>query len=248
MKLVIPREHGAWGMLFGPLLAGIIAGGFVPYHVLLVLSMLMIFLASNPLIQWLKQPKRKIDMLKWAIGYGVVAAILGLPLAIRYPGLFWLAPPAAIVLLINIRYALRRQERALSNDLAAICGLSLGVVAAFYVGQGHFALQAWYLWAAFALQFFGTALYVKTLIREKGNRTVKMATNLFQALLLFLSIVVGMVLPGGFPVVWLTLAYAFSVFKVWLTPFDVKMSPMTIGLIEIGNTIWFTVIVGLIFR
>jgi hypothetical protein len=248
MKLVLPREHGAWGMLFGPLLAGMIAGGFRLADILLILSMLMVYLASNPLIQWLKQPARKADMKKWAFGYSAAAALLGIPLVIIDPQLLWLALPAGVSLLINIRFALRKQERHLLNDLAAIAGLCLGAVAAFYVGQRTFAIQSWYMWGAFVLQFFGSALYVKTLIREKGNRDVKMAANQFQGLLLFISIVIGMVLPGHFPVVYLSLAFAFSLVKVWVTPFDLNLRPLTVGLIEIGNTIWFTLIVGFIFR
>jgi hypothetical protein len=235
-------------MLFGPLLAGMIAGGFRLADILLVLSMLMVYLASNPLIQWLKQPSRKADMKKWAFGYSVAAALFGIPLVIEYPHLLWMALPASVSLLINIRFALRKQERHLLNDLAAIAGLCLGTVAAFYVGSGTFGIQAWYMWGAFVLQFFGSALYVKTLIREKGNRNVKMAANQFQGLLLFVSIVVGMVLPGHYPVGYLALAFLFSLVKVWVTPFNINLRPLTVGLIEIANTIWFTLIVGFIFR
>ncbi|MGZ4031947.1 MAG: YwiC-like family protein, partial [Tumebacillaceae bacterium] len=131
MKVVLPREHGAWGMLFGPLLAGMIAGGFRMADILLVFAMLAVYLASNPLIQWLKQPERKADMKKWAIGYSAAAAAFGLPLVFYYPPLLLLALPGGVSLLINIRFALRKQERHLLNDLAAIAGLCLGAVAAY---------------------------------------------------------------------------------------------------------------------
>lgn len=248
MKFVIPREHGAWGMLFAPLLIGMLVAGLNLNHVPLVLGMLAAYLASNPLIQWIKSQKRNSHMLNWALGYGAAAALLGIPLLFQYPRLIGLFLAAGLVLLVNIQFTVRKKERHLLNDLAAMAGLSLGAVAAYYIGRGSINGTSWYLWIACILQFFGSALHVKTLIREKGNRRVKTIANLYHIVLLILPFAVHLVFPTQFPYQWLSLAYLLSAGRTLLTPFNSNIRPLTIGILEIFNTVWFVIVTSVVFH
>lgn len=234
-------------MLFAPLLIGIFVAGLQLNHGLLVFGMLAAYLASNPLIQWIKNRKRNPHMLKWAFGYGAAAALLGVPLLFQYPRLIGLFLAAGLVLLINIQFAVRKKERHLLNDFAAMCGLALGAVAAYYVGHGSIGVTAWYLWAACILQFFGSALHVKTLIREKGNRRMKTIANLYHIVLLALPFLINFAFPALFPYKWLSLAYLLSAVRTWLTPFNSDVRPLTIGVLEIVNTVWFVVVTSMVF-
>ena len=233
MKLVLPREHGTWGMLLAPFLAGVVAGGWTIWHLLLGLTLLAVFFAIPPLLQWVKNPARQQAMKKWGLGYLGVAVVLGLPVLLRFPVLEWLFVPAALTVSLNILFARRKQERHLLNDLAGIVGLVLGGVAACLVGSRHAVGVGLEIAACFTLYFFGVALYVKTILRNKGSRSMKVLANLYPIGMALLTLTLPA--PG-----FLLLACSFSILKVWLTPYNASLRAKTLGLIEIANLIWFT--------
>lgn len=236
-------------MLFAPMLAGIVISGFVTWHLLLVGGMLAAYLASTPLILWIKQPRAKANMMFWAAGYGGIALLFGLPLLLKFPELIGIVIAALMVLLINIRFAVRRQERHMLNDLAAICGLALGAVAADFIGQESYSHVAWFAWTLFVIQFFGSVLYVKSLIREKNNPVVKRTSAIYQAGLIILPFIGGFVIDGSFNHAWIAVAFAFSAVRDWTRPlYEAKVRPLGIGLIEIANTIWFVAVITWLLR
>ncbi|HEU4962683.1 MAG TPA: YwiC-like family protein [Bacilli bacterium] len=244
MKLVLPREHGSWGILFAPLLVGTIVAGAGWAHLLLFSGALAAFLAAHPLILWLKNPQKHKAMLRWTIGYGVAALLFGLPLLYAYHPLFWVVAGAGLTLLLNIWFAVTKRERHLFNDIVAIGGLSLGGVAAYLIGAGTQMWSFEALWIACAplLLFIGSALHVKTMIREKGNLRFKRLAAGYHLLLLVAPMLTAALWPDVFPYPWLWLAYLVSALRTWLTPFGATRRPLTIGLIEIGNTVWFVIV------
>ncbi|WP_018131602.1 YwiC-like family protein [Effusibacillus pohliae] len=246
MKIVLPREHGAWGMLLAPWLVGASHGGWQASHVWLLLAMLAAYLATYPLLMWIKNPRRNGHMKRWAAGYVVAAGCFSLPLLWRFPALLALAAPACLLLAVNIRFAKRKRERQLLNDLAAICGLSLGAMASYFVGRQVFDFTAFALWLSCVLLFFGSALYVKSLIRERGNRKIKIACNLYHTMLVLLPLLANGLYPAALPVGMWAAAYAFAAGRAWLTRFDSVMRPLAVGLIEIANTVWFVLVVSLL--
>ncbi|MNE79483.1 hypothetical protein D3C80_1759730 [compost metagenome] len=70
---------------------------------------------------------------------------------------------------VNLYFAKTKNERALVNDISAIIAFSLIIYPVFYVGQGESWRTATELFLLSALYFTGTALYVKTIIRERNN-------------------------------------------------------------------------------
>lgn len=246
MKMLIPKEHGAWAMLFAPLLIGMSASRPGLYHIPLFLSMLAVYLASNPLVKWSKNPRRNPELKPWIAGYGMAAIGLGLPLLFKYEQLLCYVLPAVSLLLINIGFARHKKERHLLNDLASIGGLSLGGVAAYYVGIHSITLTAWIIWLSCLLLFFGSALHVKSLIRQKGNRIVKRTANLYHLILVLLPITAPLAIPALSPYVWMSLAFLFSAVKVWATPCNASFRILTIGVIEIVNSIWFVIVASIV--
>lgn len=59
MKLIIPKQHGAWGMLLIPFILGILIGQGTWYHIPLFLAWLFVYLATYPLLMYVKQPRKQ---------------------------------------------------------------------------------------------------------------------------------------------------------------------------------------------
>ena len=164
----VPPQHGAWAMLAVPYLAGLITAGFRWPHLPLLGAWLAGYLLSYYVFQAVKsrRPRRYRDQM---LGYGGVAAPLLLILVIACPPVLWYAPAYAALFAVNAWYAWRRQERALLNDLASVAQSCLMVfVVATVAGTPPSAVTA--AFTLCAAYFLGTVLYVKTMIRERGNR------------------------------------------------------------------------------
>ncbi|MDI3328867.1 MAG: YwiC-like family protein [Alicyclobacillaceae bacterium] len=230
-RLVIPREHGAWMMWIGPLVIGVLSAPWNGKQLLLAVAALFAYLASYPLLQGVKQPRYRRRWWTWAAGYGGVAAVAGAALLAMEPGLAGVALGASAAFLANVWFAVRRQERHLLNDLLAMAGLSLTGVAAYRLGRGAFDAGAWMLWLVCVVYFFGSALHVKSMIRERRNRGIKWAANLYAVVA---PLVIG-------PVFGWTASAAFlaAAVRAWATRQERPPQVLALGLIEIGASIWF---------
>lgn len=161
----IPREHGAWVMLYVPLAVAL--AGVTPFRlgpaVLLLLAVTSAFLAQNAAGLLLK-PKPRADTGAWLAIFLVVLAGSGLSLLGLYGlmALLWLAP--AIAALFGIHAALLkgpavfRLDRFQWGQLLAVGGLTLTAPAAWVVSRGAFEPATWLVWAASVL-FFGSGVF-----------------------------------------------------------------------------------------
>ena len=239
-RVVIPHEHGAWMMWLVPLAIGLAS---TPWHLsklLLVGAVLFAYLASYPLLQSLRYPSQRAEWLRWAIGYGVVAAVFGVPLLVMRPQLVWVALVALAGFVVNAWFARRRDERHLFNDLVAMAGLNLAVVAAYVAGRGYWDKQAWLLWALCLLYFFGTALHVKSLIRERRNRLLKM-----------LAIAYAVAVPAVLSILLqplLAAAYLPAAIRTLVIPQEHGFKAIVLGVIEIVCSVWFAVWLIVFYR
>jgi hypothetical protein len=69
---------------------------------------------------------------------------------------------AALVLLaINARQAVLREDRTIGGEMMAIAGLTLAAPAAYYAARGAFDLTALWLWVLCAVYFASSVFYVK---------------------------------------------------------------------------------------
>ncbi|MBZ5719184.1 MAG: YwiC-like family protein [Acidobacteriia bacterium] len=159
--MIVPREHGAWGMLLMPLATGAAVGLMSSVQVLpLVLftvAALGLFWMRTPVESWLgMSPLRaQSDQERGAVRRAILALASAVALALA--GLFWGGQNAYLLLLgaiCGVAFAaqavlkkLGRKTRMAAQVVGSL-GLTSTAPAAYYVVTGHLDLTAWALWFA----------------------------------------------------------------------------------------------------
>ncbi|WP_026927656.1 YwiC-like family protein [Granulicoccus phenolivorans] len=170
----IPNQHGAWAMLLTPYLLGVtqrvLAGGWSAHLLPLFGTWLFGYFAFFAASQWLKshrQPRFRRPMLTWtavAAGFGVLTLLWGTPVLLTW------VPAYAVLLTPALVLAWRRHERDLLGGLLTTAAASLMAQTVRFDSAPAALGSSWLLPLVCFGYFFGTVLYVKTLIRERGSR------------------------------------------------------------------------------
>lgn len=181
MKKYIPNQHGAWAMLILPFLFGVASSQGQLLHIPLFLCWLLIYLFSFPLLQGVKTGKFRRYAQPMKV-YGILLLPFAVYLVIAEPVLIWFVLPLVPLFAVNLYYAKTKNERALINDISAILAFCLIIYPVFYVGQGESWTTVTELFLLSAMYFVGTALYVKTVIRERNNITFYYGSVLYHLL------------------------------------------------------------------
>lgn len=232
VRRFIPPQHGAWAMLLLPYLASMVVTGPIWVHLPLLFAWLAGYLASYYALQAIKT--RRVDRVRTPLlTYATTAAVLALLVASVRPAVLWYAPAYAALLAINVWYARRRDERALVNDFASVVqGCLMVFVAATVAGAPPSTVVV--AFAVVLAYFAGTVLYVKTMIRERGNASYRTASVAYHA-----AAVAGALWLGPF----VAAVFALLLARAWLLP-GRPISPKQVGLIEIGNCVLLLVAVA----
>ena len=159
--LVIPREHGAWGLLLVPLFSGAAVGVASTERawpvILFTVAALALFwlrtpveslLGTTPLIAHTSAERR--TSLIVSIGLGAVSAgcLAALFWHGRNRGLLLLGAIAVLAFVAQTLLGkLSRNLRMMAQMLGAI-GLTCTAPAAYYLATGHLDSHAWVLWSA----------------------------------------------------------------------------------------------------
>jgi YwiC-like protein len=166
-RLKLPREHGAWAMLYVPFAVGALVAWSAPLRLLLLaLSVTFVFIARESLLIWLRARSRgrqDHEALRFTISYLALAGLFGAPLLLVYH-LYWffaMGIAALLLLAINARQAVRRDDRTIGGEMLAIAGLTLTAPAAFYAARGAFGETALWLWVLCSVFFASSVFYVK---------------------------------------------------------------------------------------
>lgn len=168
-------------MLLVPFLAGVIRSQGHWIQVPLLAFWLSGYLAFHAAALWVKarfKPRYRTPVLV----YGALSAILGLLVAVLRPDLLWWAPAFLVAMTISLGYSWRRRERAMANDVVTILAACLFGLVTYQAGYspGGTILVGWRAMGAIAALMFayfvGTALYVKTMIRQRGRRAWALAS------------------------------------------------------------------------
>jgi hypothetical protein len=174
MKL--PKEHGAWAMLYVPFVLGVTVAGRVNWPVLLLLlSATAVFISRESLLVYWRARARGRDAAEagrtlWL--YLALAAAFGSPLIFAFK-LFWLIPLGVIgaaLLLANGVQATRLEERATMSEVMAIGGLTLTAPAAYYAASGRWDVMAFWLWLMSALYMASSVFYIKLRVYRLNPR------------------------------------------------------------------------------
>lgn len=222
VRRFLPPQHGAWAMLLLPYAVGVMLVGPRWPDVPLLGAWLAGYLLSYYAFQAVKsrRPRRFADQL---LVYGLVTASLAATVLIARPAVLGYAPIYAVLLAVNAGHAWRRRERALLNDLASVAQSCLLVFVLATISRVPLA-EVVPAFLALVLYLVGTVLYVKTMIRERGDAGYRRLSVGFHAVALLAAAWLDVLLV---PVFVLLLARAV------VLP-GRRLRPVHVGLIELA--------------
>lgn len=252
----VPREHGAWAMLVVPVVVGAVVSGVTWRHGLLLGVWLLAYLAFQACALWLKASRRP----RWwppVRAYGLSALWPGLVLVAQAPALLRWAPVFGGLLAVSLLCAHRRADRSWLNDAVTVgAAMLMTVVAAglgthgtphargpvldTWVPPGAGDPAAWAATAALAGYFLGTVPYVKTLLRERGDRRVLAVSIGYHAAVLVAALVVAVAAPRAGTVALAVVAAGLLVRAVVVPRRRPWPSAKAIGLGEVAATVVVT--------
>lgn len=191
MKLLLPKQHGAWAMLVIPFWLSIIANGFVWQHIPFFFGWILLYLATYPALLLFKGKKIPLYT-KWTFIYFIPALLLLLiPLWTR-PSIIYFGLAMIPFFIINMYFSSKKKDRNIINDLSAIFSFSIAGLASGYLPSGEINASTLIILIASVLFFIGTTLHVKTIIRERKNIVYKRISWTYHILI---------------PILWFALGY-----------------------------------------
>lgn len=241
----VPPQHGAWAFLALPVLVAVTVSPWTP----VLIAMSATWIAAYPMSYFLlaiakdrtssrPRPGRFVrPLVTWA----ALVVPAGLVSVWFRPWLVWVGLAYGVSFLVNVRFARRRDERSLPNDLLFIaqCTAMVPVTWGVAVGAQSWTVPDWagapaHLWLltlAVALILIGSTLHVKSLIRERADARFGTASRAFAIASLAGSAVIATAwgLPSG---LWLMVPFAYCAARALLlrTP---TLAPGRIGMVEL---------------
>lgn len=178
----------------------------------------------------------------------------GLPLALillaTRPWLVWLGAAYVLAFAINVGFARRRDERAMTNNTIFIVECTAIVPTMWGIGAvpggwnltgfGAAPTVVWVSTACCAMALVGSTLHVKSLIRERNDARFRVASQVWAVASLAASL--ALALAAGLPT-GLLLAVPFAYLAI--RSFAVvgrKLSPGRIGVIELVGFVLLAVV------
>lgn len=218
----MPNQHGAWAMLAGPLLVGVLTAGPAAVHVPLTVLWFLGYFAFFAAGLWLKA-RRKARYRPPVIVYSLACLPPAAVVLLMQPRLAVWGLVLAPLLVTGLVLAAERKDRALLSGLVTTLAASLMTAVAYDAGGGSDWPRAWLLTATMTAYYVGTLLYVKTMIRERGHRGYVVASVTFHVL----------ATAALLPVSWsLALVFAALTLRAALAP-GRALTPKQVGIGEI---------------
>ena len=256
---VIPKEHGAWAVLYGAFLAGVGVAGRVTLPVTLLLGgVTLLALANGPLTALLRTvggqapPVQERRAFRWLVVYGIGAAACLAPLFALHRMTFLLPFGMAAALFFVLRAFLVRggDDRSLPGELVGTAGLTLVGPTAHAVAVGNAQPAGAVLWLLLFLFFASGVFYVRMRIRavlaqRKGLASVSSRARcwclVYHALLLFLipALAAGNLIPWA-----VLLAFGPTLWRAAaaLRRRDATLNIRRLGWSEVGLTTAFVLL------
>lgn len=235
MKFKKQNQHGAWAMVFMPLVIGMVAGGFHPAQLFYMAGWLMIFFMADHVLFFIKKRRKgEYGYLKAAVLFFVLSAALFIyPLMVDYRIFFFflmMLPFGAV----NVYFASIRNERNIFNDISAITIFALAGGGITFLNLHVLSWPVIFVIIISILFFTSTALFVKTMIREKKNPKYRIASYAYHGIIFIIMLSAHWILALAF---LLSLVRAVALYgRGW------KMKQ--IGILEIVHAVWMTTLVS----
>ncbi|MCE7794889.1 YwiC-like family protein [Salipaludibacillus sp. CUR1] len=234
MKWYIPREHGAWAMFIVPYWIGAVISGLNYHHLLFFAGLTAVYFAQAPLLTFVRQPKYR-DVWPSFFVYAGLGSLILIPYILSDITLLLIGLSILPLFCINIFFAKIKKERSFLNDAAAITALAALLLFAYQLGKGTLAGEAYLYTAITIIYFIASVFHVKSLIREKKNMLFRKTSYGYHILITFATILTG----------WFGAAAAFflSTLKTIFLPEKYLNKPMSIGIVEIANSLLFFIFI-----
>ncbi len=167
-------------MLVAPVVVGAIVAGPTWRHALLLVAWLVAYCAFSATGLWLRSGRRAryVPPMRFHV---IATAVIGGALLAVAPGLVRWGPLYAVLLAVSLASSVRRADRSWLNDAVTVLAamgmtvVSVGLVGGWPPGwlpPGADEGTAWQAAGLLTGYFFGTVPYVKSLIRDRGDRVV----------------------------------------------------------------------------
>ena len=213
--LVVPREHGAWGMLLVPLATGAVVGwgtgGRVAPVLLLTTAVLALFWLRTPIESWLgtgalraqtRQERRLVGLVILPLSMIATVALSALLWQGNNRGVIWLGIIAGAAFVAQMLLKRLGRTKRLAAEAVGALALTSTAAAAYCVATGRLDARAWALWMLNWLFAADQIHFVWLTIR--GAR----AAGLGEKLRVGWSFLVGQIVLGGMLI--------FSYYSHWL--------------------------------
>ncbi|MBQ0984942.1 YwiC-like family protein [Streptomyces sp. F63] len=229
----MPPQHGAWAMLLLPYLAGLLTAGYAWPDLPLLVAWIAGYLLSYFALLAVKtrRPARYRDQL---LAYGLTALAAGAVVLAARPQLVFYAPVFALALGVNGFFASRHDDRALVNGLVSAAAATLILPVVVSVAGGS-PWEAGGTFTVVLLYLAGTVLFVKSCIRERGNRAMYSASAAFHAIALAVAAWIAPVHA---------VVFGWYLLRAVALPRR-RMTPFRLGLVEIAGSLLILLSVAL---
>lgn len=244
----VPNYHGAWAMILVPPFVGTFLSSFHPEHLLLLGTWWTGYFAFFSTGQWLRS-SRKPRYLKPVLVYGTITALFGLALAITVPRLLIWVPVFLPLVVITMWQSSLRKDRSVLNNTVTVLAAGQLTPVAFHlatilgtVPADRAGIDAWeWMWLATAsltAYFLGTALYVKTNIRERGNETFFWISVGYHVVCAagVTALAISGILPALHAIVWWLVAARTYGVATYSARIGQRLSVKAIGIWEVITT------------
>ena len=255
MKPLLPKEHGAWGMVLLPAVAGLSVAGFG--HGAAWLAAVMVFFAyiTRAPLEVLAKGRRDAPTWRWLAIYAGVAGVCAAALLIMHHTVWllaavWVLPVAAVSLV----FASSKRNRDVVNEFAGAVALPISGAVVYAAGAERCDATALGLWLSFALYNALSVPYVRTWVmarraqKNESYRVVEQSARRWAWLGLALTIVlvVGQVVNGcGSPLLLAGWLPAWARVPIGLRLAGQRDVPIkTLGWIEMACATAFAVVVA----
>ena len=196
--LIIPREHGAWGLLLVPLFTGVAAGLASAHRA----WPLLVFTTATLSLFWLRTPLESLigtgsltahtSGERWTaliaslcLGAVSVACLTGLMWNGRNSGLLFLGAATAFAFVAQAVLRKFGHKARMAAQLVGTVGLTCTAPAAYYIGTGRLDERAFVLWAANWI-FAGNQIHFVQL-RIRATRAATFSQKFAQGSAFFLA-------------------------------------------------------------